>query len=149
MPCGDPLAIVARRSASNAGRLPAVPAPRRRSRASRAIGAYDGSLRAIVHAFKYDGCRSLAQAAGRALRERAADLLADADIVVPVPLHRTPAAGAGLQPGARARPPSGRAVVDALRRARATPSQTDLPAAARHAQRARRVRARGAAPWYS
>jgi hypothetical protein len=45
-----------------------------------AIGAYDGSLRAIVHAFKYAGCRSLAGGLGARLRESAADLLARADI---------------------------------------------------------------------
>ena len=28
---------------------------------ARAIGAYDGALRAIVHALKYDGRRSLAR----------------------------------------------------------------------------------------
>ncbi len=53
-----------------------------------AIGAYEGTLRAILHAFKYDGCRSLSAGLGARLRVSAADLLADADIVVPVPLHR-------------------------------------------------------------
>ena len=48
---------------------------------------YQGELRGIVHAFKYDGRRSLARPLGRLLREAGAGLLAGADAVVPVPLH--------------------------------------------------------------
>jgi len=50
-------------------------------------GEYAGSLREIIHAFKYDGRRSLAKPLAAMMRASAADLLRDADIVVPVPLH--------------------------------------------------------------
>ena len=52
-----------------------------------AAGEYDGALRAIIHAFKYDGRRSLAAPLGALVRERGAGLLRRADLVVPVPLH--------------------------------------------------------------
>ena len=63
-----------------------------------------------------------------------------ADIVVPVPLHRSRRRRRGFNQARGAR----RGVwacrwSSALRRIRATPSQTDLPAAARHAQHAQRV----------
>ena len=111
------------------------PRCRRRSSAlteSRAIGAYEGSLRAIVHAFKYGGCRSLARGLGARLRESAAGLLGNADIVVPVPLHRSRRRGRGFNQARELARHLGLPLVDALRRTRATPSQTDLPAAARH-----------------
>ena len=51
--------------------LPALP-ERSASRRSiaRAIGAYDGALRSIVHALKYDGRRSLARPLGALMRAR-------------------------------------------------------------------------------
>jgi predicted amidophosphoribosyltransferase len=54
---------------------------------ARAVGAYDGSLRAIVHALKYEGRRSLARPLATFMRTRGADVLGGADWVVPVPLH--------------------------------------------------------------
>ena len=48
---------------------------------------YQGELRAIIHAFKYDGRRSLAQPLGRLLRDAGRAVLTGADLVVPVPLH--------------------------------------------------------------
>jgi ComF family protein len=99
---------------------------------SRAIGAYDGSLRAIVHAFKYEACRSLSRGLGARLRESAADVLAAADIVVPVPLHRSRRRTRGFNQARELAGRLGVPMVEALRRTRATPSQTDLPADARH-----------------
>jgi ComF family protein len=99
---------------------------------SLAIGAYDGTLRAILHAFKYDGCRSLSAGLGARLRVSAADLLADADLVVPVPLHRSRRRQRGFNQARELAARLGVPLVDALRRTRATPSQTDLPADARH-----------------
>jgi ComF family protein len=130
--CGDPLPSW-RVISVEAGVCPRC---RRRPSAlteSRAIGAYDGSLRAIVHAFKYGGCRSLARGLGARLRESAAGLLGSADIVVPVPLHRSRRRGRGFNQARELARHLGLPLVDALRRTRATPSQTDLPAAARHA----------------
>ena len=85
-----------------------------------------------MHAFKYGRCRSLGRGLGGRLRESAADLLANADIVVPVPLHRRRRRGRGFNQARELARHLGLPVVDALRRTRATPSQTDLPAAARH-----------------
>ena len=129
--CGDPLPSW-RVISVEAGVCPRC---RRRPSAlteSRAIGAYDGSLRAIVHAFKYGGCRSLARGLGARLRESAAGLLANADIVVPVPLHRSRRRRRGFNQARELARHLGLPLVDALRRTRPTPSQTDLPAAARH-----------------
>ena len=48
---------------------------------------YEGTLRDILHAFKYDGRRSLAAPLGALLRDAGGAVLAGADAVVPVPLH--------------------------------------------------------------
>lgn len=48
---------------------------------------YEGELRAIIHAFKYDGRRSLARPLGRLLGDAGAAVLDGAHAVVPVPLH--------------------------------------------------------------
>jgi len=101
--------------------------------ASRAIGPYDGTLRAILHAFKYGGCRSLARGLGELLRDSAAEILAAVDVSVPVPLHRSRHRARGFNQARELARHLGVPVADALRRTRATPSQTDLPADARHA----------------
>ena len=54
---------------------------------ARAVGAYDGSLRAILHAFKYGRRQSLAAPLGALMADAAGDLFEGIDIVVPVPLH--------------------------------------------------------------
>jgi ComF family protein len=100
---------------------------------SRAVGPYEGSLRAIVHAMKYGGCRSLAGELGRRMRHAGADVLADASVAVPVPLHRRRLRARGFNQAADLARHLGLPVVEALRRTRATRSQTDLPAAKRHA----------------
>lgn len=145
--CGDPLPSW-RVISVEAGVCPRC---RRRPSAlteSRAIGAYDGSLRAIVHAFKYGGCRSLARGLGARLRESADGLLGNADIAVPVPLHRSRRRGRGYNQARDLARHLGLPVVDALRRTRATPSQTDLPAAARHGNvRGAFALARRRLPW--
>ncbi len=50
-------------------------------------GDYGGSLRRIVHAFKYDGRRSLARPLGTLMRAQGQTTLLGAVCVVPVPLH--------------------------------------------------------------
>jgi ComF family protein len=99
----------------------------------RAIGPYTGSLRDIIHALKYDGCRSLAPALAARLRECGAELLRDADVVVPVPLHRRRRRRRGFNQAEDLARHLGRPVARALRRRRATRAQADLPAAQRHA----------------
>lgn len=100
---------------------------------SRAIGLYDGALRAIVHALKYDGRRSLARPLARLLERCGADVVAGADVAIPVPLHRAKRRRRGFNQAddlARGLPlPVRRPLV----RLRDTPSQTDLPAEARRA----------------
>ena len=79
-----------------------------------------------------EGCRSLSRGLAARLRESAADLLAAADIVVPVPLHRSRRRRRGFNQARELAQRLGVPMVEALRRVRATPSQTDLPAGARH-----------------
>lgn len=99
----------------------------------RAIGPYEGGLRDIVHALKYDGRRTLARRLGEMLARSGAEVLDGADLAVPVPLHRSRLRERGFNQAAEIASHLGLPVADALRRVRATPSQTDLPAAKRHA----------------
>lgn len=129
--CGDPL------PAWRLVSLPLACCPRcRRGRRlidrARAIGAYDGALRAIVHALKYEGRRSLARPLGRLMRERGADVLAGAVCAVPVPLHPSRRRHRGFNQAADLARHLGTPVVPALRRVRATATQTGLPAGRRH-----------------
>ena len=129
--CGDPLP---------AWRLVSIPLARcprcRRTEPSldraRAIGSYDGALRAIIHALKYDGRRSLARPLGRLMRERGRDMLADAACAVPVPLHPSRRRHRGFNQAADLARHIGLPVTPALRRVRATPTQTGLPSGRRH-----------------
>lgn len=99
--------------------------------AGRCACDYDGSLRAIVHAFKYDGRRSLAVRLGRMMRDSGADLLGDAACVVPVPLHPWRRVRRGFNQAADLARELDRPVVHALWRARPTGAQAGLTAAAR------------------
>jgi ComF family protein len=99
---------------------------------ARAIGAYDGALRAIVHALKYDGRRSLAVPLAALMRARAAALVDAADVAVPVPLHPSRLRQRGFNQAADLARGLGVPVVSARKRVRATPTQTSLPAARRH-----------------
>jgi ComF family protein len=129
--CGDPLPTW--RSIS----VPLACCPRcRRSRRAvdraRAIGAYDGALRSIIHALKYEGRRSLAKPLAEMMVARGADTLSGAACVVPVPLHSSRRRHRGFNQAAdlAAHLPLQRTA--ALTRTRATPTQTGLPAARRH-----------------
>jgi ComF family protein len=99
--------------------------------AARAAGEYEGALRDILHAFKYDGRRSLARPLGAQLRTAGGDLLRDADCVVPVPLHGWRRLRRGFNQADELARQLGPPVVHPLWRARATPPQTGLTAAAR------------------
>jgi ComF family protein len=128
--CGDPL-LSWRKSSDDDGRCQRCrqrPSP---VTASRAIGPYDGPLRAILHSFKYGGCRSLSRGLGGLLRDSAAEVLAGVDVAVPVPLHRGRRRARGFNQARELARHLGVPVADALRRTRATASQTDLPAEAR------------------
>lgn len=117
---------------------------------TRALGPYDGSLRAIIHALKYGGRRSLGRQLSVRLQQQCGELLGGADMVVPVPLHPFRRLTRGFNQAedlcAALRLP----VSDALRRSRNTAAQADLPARARQAnvrdafRLARRADLRGA-----
>jgi ComF family protein len=100
---------------------------------SRAVGAYEGALRAIVHALKYDGRRTLAKPLGRLMRARGTDVLRGADFSVPVPLHPSRRRERGFNQAEDLAECVGLPVIHVLRRVRRTATQADLPAARRHA----------------
>jgi ComF family protein len=100
---------------------------------TRAIGPYEGSLRAIIHAFKYDPRPSLARPLGERMRAAADGVLTSAAALVPVPLHPARERTRGFNQARELACALDLPVLDALRRIRRTPSQADLPAARRHA----------------
>jgi len=129
--CGDPLPTW------RAISLPLARCPRCRRTSrfvdrARAVGSYDGALRAIVHALKYEGRRSLARPLARLMRQRGGDLLDGAACAVPVPLHPSRRRQRGFNQAADLSRRLPLPTVPALRRIRATATQTGLPAARRH-----------------
>jgi ComF family protein len=55
---------------------------------ARAVAHYEGIASALVHRLKYGDRLELAQALGGMMARAGAELLAEADVIVPVPLHR-------------------------------------------------------------
>jgi ComF family protein len=98
---------------------------------SRAIGPYEGRLREIVHALKYDSRRSIAPRLASMMRAAGADALEGADCVVPVPLHPRRQRARGFNQADDLARGLGLPVVALLRRTKATPPQVDLPASER------------------
>jgi ComF family protein len=98
---------------------------------SRAAGRYEGALRHIIHAFKYEGRRSLAIKLGAMMRQSGSDLLSDADCVVPVPLHPWRRVTRGFNQAADLAAHLERPIGHAVWRTRATVPQTGLTAAGR------------------
>ncbi|MDQ3938796.1 MAG: hypothetical protein M3253_08985 [Chloroflexota bacterium] len=90
-------------------------------------------MRGILHALKYGGRRAIARPLGRLMREQRAEVLHGAHFVVPVPLHWRRHWNRGFNQAAELAAAIGLPVLHALRRARPTASQTDLPAEERHA----------------
>lgn len=99
--------------------------------AGRAAGEYEGALREIIHAMKYDGRRLLARPLGAMMRAAGSDLLRDAACVVPVPLHPWRRMRRGFNQAADLARQLEGPVVHALWRTRATLPQTRLTGAAR------------------
>jgi len=128
--CGDPLA---------SWRTPDEVAPRcprcqRRTNAldaCRAAGHYEGALRNVVHAFKYEGRRTLASRLGGMLRDAGGDVLVGADCAVPVPLHPWRRFRRGFNQATDLARGLNLPVVHALWRTRATAPQTGLTAGRR------------------
>jgi ComF family protein len=100
---------------------------------ARSAGLYEGSLREIIHAFKYHHRRLLAEPLGRLMRESGADVLAGADAAVPVPLHPFRAWRRGFNQADDLARQLRLPVWSVLRRTRHGPPQAGLPAAQRHA----------------
>ena len=96
-----------------------------------ADGRYNGALREIIHAFKYEGRRSLAAPLATLLRERHGAALADARCVVPVPLFPWRRLRRGFNQAADLATELDLPVVHALWRVRPTATQTGLTAAER------------------
>ncbi len=99
----------------------------------RSIGPYEGALRDIVHALKYEGRRSVAKPLGTLMIRAGAAVLDGADFAVPVPLHLARHYSRAFNQAAELAAHVGVPVVHALQRRRATATQTDLPEGQRHA----------------
>ena len=128
--CGDPLPSWRIISAA----LEECPRCRRGAylfSAARAAGDYEGTLRDIIHAFKYDNRRSLARPLGLMLRTAGADLLVGAHCAVPVPLHPWRRLRRGFNQAEALAVQLGLPMTRALWRRRVTAPQAGLHAAAR------------------
>jgi ComF family protein len=98
---------------------------------ARAVGTFDGALRDIIHAFKYEGRRSLAKRLAGMMRVRGAEMLDGAAWAVPVPLHASRRRQRGFNQAADLARNLGLPVRRALCRRRSTSTQTGLSAAER------------------
>jgi ComF family protein len=96
------------------------------------VGAYDGVLRTVLHALKYDGRRSIGPRMSALMRQAGADVLDGADVVVPVPLHRRREWSRGFNQADDLARGLGLAVVPLLSRVVFTRAQVELPASQRH-----------------
>jgi ComF family protein len=99
--------------------------------AARSAGLYEGTLRDIIHAFKYDGRRGLAAPLAAMMRAAGREMLAGADAVVPVPLHPWRRLRRGFNQADDLARHLGPPVLRALWRTHATVPQTGLSSAAR------------------
>jgi ComF family protein len=131
--CGDPLPTASIAACRRCRRMP------RAIDRGRAAGHYQDALRDIIHAFKYEGRRSLARPLASLMRRQAGDLLEGVDWIVPVPLHWRRERERGFNQAsdlaraliASATAPGPR-LLHALRRVKHTTVQAELPAARRH-----------------
>jgi ComF family protein len=94
-------------------------------------GQYEGTLRHIIHAYKYDCRPSLARPLATLMQASGASILRDADCIVPVPLHFVRRLHRGFNQSALLARHLDRRVVHALWRTRYTTPQTGLTAAER------------------
>ncbi len=124
--CGDPMARHAPKCAACQHTIRSIDR-------ARAIGEYDGVLRELIHALKYDGRRSIARPLASLMRWRAPELVEGADCVVPVPLHWRREYGRGFNQARELARHIGLPVVEALARRRHTRAQVELPADLRRA----------------
>jgi ComF family protein len=97
----------------------------------RSAGEYEGTLREIIHALKYEGRQTLARPLAKLILDASGDLLEDADYLVPVPLHPWRRLRRGFNQATILAAHLGLPVVHALWRRRRTSPQTGLTAGAR------------------
>ena len=100
---------------------------------ARAAARYSETMRELIQSFKYRDRQEGLALFARWLRQAGAELLEDADLIVPVPLYPAPAVVAALQPVGHAGASVGRLTgveVDCfvLRRVKRTASQVGLSA---------------------
>jgi ComF family protein len=126
--CGDELAR-ARVLDDLCGRCRRRPPP---YSVARSAGRYDGSLRELVHAFKFQKRRLLAEPLGSLMRDAGDAVLDDADAVVPVPLHPFRSFTRGFNQADDLARQTRLPVWRVLRRVRHGPPQASLSAAGRH-----------------
>jgi ComF family protein len=103
------------------------------SGAAAAVGPYEGRLRDVIHAFKYDKRRTLARPLAAMMREAGREVLRGADAAVPVPLHWWRRRRRGFNQAALLAAGLGIPVCHALRRSRPTRAQAGLHAGDRRA----------------
>ena len=96
-----------------------------------AIGPYEGTLKDVVHALKYDPRRTIAKHLAARMRALAGDVLDEADVVVPVPLHPGRERVRGFNQARELARHLELPLLDVVVRTRRTASQADLPAAKR------------------
>ena len=97
-----------------------------------AVAAYDGRMKDIIHALKYDRRRSISPRLGALMRECGVELLRDAAGVVPVPLHPRREYRRGFNQAHDLAIHLGLPVLPLLKRVVHTHSQIDLPKHERH-----------------
>jgi ComF family protein len=139
--CGEPAATLLTPEASSLAEVlslepAAVLCPRCRHQPSpitigRSAGAYQGAMRAILLALKYEGRRGLAKPLAALMRDRGAKVLAGADLVVPVPLHWRRQLARGFNQTEELASQLGLPLCRALARTRATRPQFGLRPGAR------------------
>jgi ComF family protein len=91
------------------------------------VDAYDGRMKDIIHALKYDRRRSISPRLGALMRDCGVELLRDADGVVPVPLHPRREFRRGFNQAHDLALHLGPPVLPLLKRIVFTHSQIDLP----------------------
>ena len=92
-----------------------------------AVDRYEGRMKDIVHSLKYERRRSIAPPLGGLMRECGVQLLHDANLVVPVPLHPRREYQRGFNQAEDLARELGPPVARLLVRTRHTPSQIELP----------------------
>ncbi len=97
-----------------------------------AVDRYEGRMKEVIHALKYERRRSIARPLGELMRLAGARILRDADVVVPVPLHPRREYQRGFNQADDLARHLGVPVIPLLKRVVFTQSQIELPKEERH-----------------